>query len=105
MSFLCVYLRAIVDAQLHRWTKIVMVCIFFWVVGSIIYIFLACSIRDLWSTTANCPQRIPLYMASGVVAIATDFVILALPMRVVWSLQISRARRFGLTVLISLGLL
>lgn len=105
MSFLCVYLRAFVDAQLHRWTKAVMACIFVWVVGSIIYVFLACPVRDLWSSTANCPQRIPLYMANGAVAIATDFLILALPMRVVWSLHISRARRLGLTVLISLGLL
>lgn len=73
MSFPCVYLRAFVDVPIHRWTKVVMVWVCLGVVGSILSSLFVCAIRNLWSPTARCHPRIPLYMAGGAISITTDF--------------------------------
>lgn len=64
-------------------------------------------LSDLWKPPSNRPPACinfgTLVITMGVLNIATDIIILSLPIPLVWRLQVSKSRRWQLIIVFSLG--
>ena len=58
-----------------------------------------------WHHLGSCREDPTSIAPMGFVNAATDFSILLLPIRMCWSLQLSRKRKFGLFIVLGLGLM
>lgn len=58
-----------------------------------------------WHHLGSCREGPASIAPMGVVNAATDFAILLLPIRMCWSLQLSRKRKLGLFIVLGLGLM
>lgn len=70
----------------------------------------ACMCRPFeknWNPRLNgsCGDRIPAYIAIASLDIIGDFLIMTLPMPMIWKLQSSTANKVGLTFVFALGFL
>ena len=86
-----------------------------WVLGSVLVVFFLVTflmgvfdcdpIRGFWdpTVTATCINFETYSIGYAVVNIATDLIILALPIRVVWNLQLPRGQKIALTLIFLLG--
>lgn len=106
-SILCLYNRIFPI----RWLKIML-----WLTGAfvlswgifafLISIFKCVPVRASWDpnvTSARCLKYGTYAQAFGVMNIATDFVLLALPMRPVWMLHMSTGRKWAVTAMFVVG--
>lgn len=68
-------------------------------------IFQCVPIRSKWdpTVTATCIDYVRLIIACGVINIVTDFIMLALPLPVLWSLHVSEHRKWVLTFMFVIG--
>jgi hypothetical protein len=79
-----------------------------WAISVVLETFLLC--RPLtynWDTTikGTCGQRNDVYVSAGALNVATDFMVMALPIPHILKLQLAWRRKLGLIVMFSLGLL
>ena len=61
-----------------------------------------------WDVTipgGHCANRDAGYLVVGVIDAVTDFMILILPLPVMWSLQVSRVKQMSLIVIFSIAVL
>ncbi|KAH8648724.1 hypothetical protein BGZ60DRAFT_570018 [Tricladium varicosporioides] len=77
-------------------------------VGTIVEIF-QCNPREkIWNPLfegGNCPIHMPAHMlASGIINLISDIIILALPQKVIWKLHISRRNKIGVSLLFTIGI-
>lgn len=82
--------------------------VIFMAFGTIIGILLACDhTEDNWKHTntfqTTCGNRSLTFQASGAINIATDMVVLLIPVRDILKLQVPRYRRLILIVTFTLG--
>lgn len=85
-----------------------MAVIVLWAISVILETFLLC--RPLafnWDPTikGSCGDRNTVYVTAGALNIVTDFMVIALPLPHVWKLQLPFARKVGLVVMFSIGIL
>lgn len=83
-----------------------------WFIGSLIPgIFRCRPIADFWNPLVVgapnvrqfCTNNNTYYLASSAFNVALDFWILVLPLSIVWTLQLSGRRKFGLSAIFLLG--
>jgi hypothetical protein len=58
---------------------------------------------DVTITAGSCIDRTPLYMATAVLNMATDLLLLVLPVPMVVGLQMPRAQKLGLMCIFGVG--
>ena len=107
LSLLFFYLRL----SHLRWFKSCVYASMFLVVGyniALVFplIFACTPFRRNWDVTiteGSCIDRTPLYMATAVLNMATDILLLVLPVPMVVRLQMPRAQKLGLICIFGVG--
>lgn len=68
-------------------------------------LFQCVPIKAAWDPTVNarCIEYNAQLVAIAIINVATDVVVLVLPMRLVWGLQISPSQKWQLSAIFSLG--
>ncbi|KAI0141128.1 hypothetical protein F4776DRAFT_676996 [Hypoxylon sp. NC0597] len=84
-----------------------MAIVFLWMVSVFLEAFLLC--RPLaynWDTSieGTCVDRNIMYVIGGAVNMATDFVVLLMPVPIIWNLKMPTSQRLALLATFSLGL-
>ncbi|TRX93590.1 hypothetical protein FHL15_005562 [Xylaria flabelliformis] len=77
-------------------------------VASVFALSLACvPYQKIWDFTipGKCIKKSELEITSAAIHFASDIVILILPQKVIWSLQMSLKKKFGVSIIFSLGVL
>jgi hypothetical protein len=108
LSILLLYLRIFPNPGFRVCVKLVFVAISAYAFSTIVATILQCNpIARNWDRTRNgsCIDLVAFWYANAIANIASDVVIVALPTRLVWRLQLPRAQKWGLYVILSLGLL
>ena len=108
-SMMMFYLRIFGSDRLFRTrTWIVMTITWLWVTSEVLGTFLLCRPIDYnWDFTVRgtCGDRNAGFVAAAALNTATDIMVLALPIPIIWKLQLSTARKLSLMILFSFGLL
>ena len=74
----------------------------------ILEIFLICRPMAVdWNASINgkCGNQIVSYVVLEILGLLLDFIIIMMPIPIIWSLQVNRARRFGLSFFFSIAIL
>ncbi|KAI9823825.1 MAG: hypothetical protein M1819_001126 [Sarea resinae] len=107
-SILLFYLRVFPH---HGFRKMVIFCMIItgsWAIANVLQVFLICRpFRYNWDVTikGTCGNRNADYAAIGALNIATDVMVLTLPLRPVWKLQTANTVKVGLSGIFAIGLL
>lgn len=64
---------------------------------------IAASWNPLLLSVATCTNRGAIYIATAVIGIATDVMLMAIPIPTIWGLQMPRKQKIGLTVIFAIG--
>lgn len=69
--------------------------------------FVCIPYEKIWDITlpGHCIKKLNIDVGAAVVHLCTDIVMLILPQKVIWGLQMSFRKRFGVSVFFSLGIL
>ncbi|KAL7818735.1 hypothetical protein V8C44DRAFT_175911 [Trichoderma aethiopicum] len=108
LSILCFYLRVFPNSKLRIATQIVIGIVTLWGLGSVLMFFFVCRpFEATWNPLAGgtCSDRIATFLAVGAYNIVSDVIILALPLRTIWTLNTRSQMKVALTVLFLTGLL
>ncbi|KAL6880958.1 hypothetical protein J3F83DRAFT_765251 [Trichoderma novae-zelandiae] len=108
LSILFFYLRVFPSSKLRIATHIVIGLVSLWGLGSVLMFFFACRpFEATWNPLAGgtCADRISTFLAVGAYNIISDIIILALPLRTMWTLNTRSQMKVALTVLFLTGLL
>ncbi|KAM7220112.1 hypothetical protein V8F06_004440 [Rhypophila decipiens] len=108
-SVLFFYLRIFsvqVSSSLGKLVQCALSFVTLWTVGNVLQVFLICtpfeaSYDDQFA--GACGNRIASYIGIGAFNVVADFFIMSLPISVIWSLQIDRSSKIGLTIVFFLG--
>ncbi|KAL1594363.1 hypothetical protein SLS60_010123 [Paraconiothyrium brasiliense] len=107
MSFLCFYLNVNPDQTFRIGVFITMFVVIGSCVGVVVSLLAACSPfaknTDVTVTGGECINKASLYIATGVLNIVTDIMVLILPIPMVLGLQMVRSRKIMLILLFSVG--
>lgn len=80
-----------------------------WAISSILETFLLCTPFEYnWNPAVEggrCANRNAAFIATGVLNLVTDLMVLSLPLSHIWALQLPLGQRLGLLVIFSLGML
>lgn len=109
-AILLLYQR-VFDTGSNRWFgKAVKVCLVLQGIDTIIYlgliIFECVPIAAVWDksiTNAKCLNLRAVALIGSISSIATDVILIILPMPVLWRLQVSRTKRIGLALIFSVA--
>ena len=109
LSILTPYLHIFGHVQYMRWTVSgLIVFTIFWTVSICLVLGLQCRpIQLLWDKTIT-GRRIDaatFFISASSLDVATDFIILFLPMPVVWTLQVPTSKKAMISVIFAIGLL
>ncbi|KAI2465845.1 hypothetical protein F4781DRAFT_407864 [Annulohypoxylon bovei var. microspora] len=94
-------------SSVQWFARVTMVIVFLWMVSVVLETFLLC--RPLaynWDTfiKGTCGDRNAVYVVAGATNMVTDFMILLMPVPIIWKLKFPTSQRVGLTATFSLGL-
>lgn len=104
MSILFFYYE--IFPNLRQICRVTMGFVFFMAFGSMIGTILACeNIQDNWllGVQETCGDRIVIFQVTGALNIATDVVVLLIPVRNILNIQLRRYRKLVLIVTLTLG--
>ncbi|KAJ5804205.1 uncharacterized protein N7518_000508 [Penicillium psychrosexuale] len=107
VALLASYLR--IAGIIERYRKIIIATIVVCVVNQLIFAFIisiSCiPVAKQWDTSlkGHCIQTIPFYFALGGTSIVLDLIIIALPLPVLWKLQLHLKQKVLLACLFALG--
>lgn len=91
------------------WTIYIMIALnwAYYVAGSLACIFSCSPRKRFWDKTVpgTCTSTYATALTAGVVNMVSDFTMLAIPQRVIWSLQLTRSQRVGVSSLFAIGIL
>ncbi|KAJ5822999.1 hypothetical protein N7447_005339 [Penicillium robsamsonii] len=107
-SYLAFYLRIFVSWEFRILTRICMGCAGAYWTGSMLQIFLICTpFEKNWNPTlpGHCASQNVAFSTIGAFNLFTDVMIMALPIRFVWKLQMSLATKLALIGIFGLGIL
>ncbi|KAJ5375244.1 hypothetical protein N7517_007250 [Penicillium concentricum] len=105
-SYLAFYLRIFVSREFRILTWICMGCAGAYWTGSMLQIFLICTpFEKNWNPTlpGHCASQNVAFSTIGAFNLLTDVMIMALPIRFVWKLQMSLATKLALIGIFGLG--
>ena len=78
-----------------------------WLAFTIVNLLFCIPLHATWDLTytgpKQCVDNLPSYIANGVSNVVTDALILVLPVRVVWGMQLSMGKKAGLLFIFLLG--
>ncbi|KAJ5230319.1 hypothetical protein N7489_011027 [Penicillium chrysogenum] len=106
-SYLAFYLRIFVSKEFRLLTWICMGCAGAYWTGSMLQIFLICApFEKNWNPTlpGHCASQNVAFSTIGAFNLLTDVMIMALPIRFVWKLQMSMATKLALVGIFGLGI-
>ncbi|KAI9155536.1 integral membrane protein [Paramyrothecium foliicola] len=107
LSMLFFYLRVFVTPGFRKITKLTMGFVLLWSSGNILQIFLICRpLRKKYDPVSPgvCGDQVASFIAIGAFNAVTDVLVLALPLKTVWSLQMKALAKIGITCVFALGL-
>ncbi|KAF2821969.1 hypothetical protein CC86DRAFT_410364 [Ophiobolus disseminans] len=113
MSFLMLY-KKLIEGLHNVYFKLWWAVVVFWFlsfVGAVTSHMTACSSMRAWFTPGKCqtPRDIRSQIASlyytYAVDVLTDLMIMALPIRLIWNLQMPRTQKFGIIGLFGIGVI
>ncbi|OHE93218.1 hypothetical protein CORC01_11443 [Colletotrichum orchidophilum] len=108
ISFAILYLRLLPDQVYHRVNKFLIVLLLAeGIEETAVVIFRCTPIERAWtpSVPGTCLDLTVFYYSAFAIKLLTDLVLFIQPIPTVWKLQLSIAKRIGVIVMLSLGLL
>ncbi|GES60486.1 hypothetical protein ASPCAL01796 [Aspergillus terreus] len=110
LSLLISYLRFFTQPIFRRLTWAMIALIVSWGLAYMLALFLACRpLKDYWETfqfnPPNCIDQRSSTFSFSITNLVTDLMVLVLPMRVLWMLQLPIRERLILIALMNMGLL
>ncbi|KAL4920637.1 hypothetical protein BDW62DRAFT_215891 [Aspergillus aurantiobrunneus] len=106
LSVLCLYYRIFRFAYFKRWAYAIGTFIILWVICiTFLFIFICVPVQKLWypQLPGHCINQVGTWIANAISTIATDLMILILPMPQIWSLQLRTSQKVALTFAFCLG--
>lgn len=107
-SYLAFYLRIFVSREFRILTWVCMGCAGAYWLGSMLQIFLICTpFAKNWNPLlpGHCASQNVAFSTIGAFNLITDVMIMALPVRFIWKLQMSTATKMALFSIFGLGIL
>ncbi|ORY67379.1 uncharacterized protein BCR38DRAFT_426873 [Pseudomassariella vexata] len=108
LSTLGLYLRVFAHERMQKATKASIAFILLGFLAHLFWIVLLCRpLSSMWKIghEGDCGDRQNIYFSSCSFTIASDVLLLTLPMPVIWRLQMKRSSKMGLSCLFASGLL
>lgn len=109
LSVLFFYLRVFPNKHMRVATKIVIAAISVWALANILMFLLLCHPFAASYNPAlpggKCGNQVSAFIAVGVYNIISDFVVLTLPLRTIWTLNTKKQMKLSLTAIFLVGLL
>jgi hypothetical protein len=108
LSVLFFYLRVFPNKHMRIATKIVIGFVTVWAVANILMFFLICRPFEANYNPAiggTCGNQVSAFIAVGAYNIVSDFVVLTLPLRTIWTLNTKKQMKLSLTAIFLAGLL
>lgn len=108
LSILFMYYRIFHFPYFKRWAYGIAAFIICWVITiTFLFIFICVPVEKLWypQLPGRCIDQVATWIANATSTIATDLVILILPMPQIWKLQLRTSEKVGLTIAFGLGFL
>lgn len=105
-SFLALYIRLFsVSKSLRYWCYGIGILIAMWSIACVFAIAFRCKpVEANWRPDAGtCVPLKPIFLAQSIPTITFDFVILLLPVRLIWGIQMARPARIGVILIFLLG--
>ncbi|EED22640.1 conserved hypothetical protein [Talaromyces stipitatus ATCC 10500] len=106
LSFLLMYYRIFHFPYFKRWAYIIGGFVIIWVITvTFLFIFICVPVQKLWypDLPGHCINQIGTWIANASSTIATDLVILILPIPQIWKLQLGKVEKVALTLTFCLG--
>lgn len=106
LSVLFFYLRVFVNKGLRLAVKLTMGFIMLWTLGNVLQVFLICRpfAATYGAVKGKCGNQVASYIAIGCFNVVTDLIVLTLPIPTVWSLQMPKMTKLGVTGILLIGL-
>ncbi|KAH7312758.1 hypothetical protein B0I35DRAFT_452546 [Stachybotrys elegans] len=107
LSMLCFYLRIFVNDGLRKLTIYTIYFVSAWSIGNILQVFLICRpFRKTYEplTPGTCGDQVGSFIAIGAFNLITDILILGLPLKTIWDLQMKTHAKIGITIAFLFGL-
>ena len=108
LSILFMYYRIFHFPYFKRWAYGIGTFIICWVITiTFLFIFICVPVEKLWypQLPGRCIDQVATWIANATSTIATDLVILILPMPQIWKLQLRTSEKVALTIAFGLGFL
>ncbi|KAH8686414.1 hypothetical protein BGZ61DRAFT_454454 [Ilyonectria robusta] len=106
LSLLLMYYRIFRVPYFKKMAWIVGTFVMAWVVTiTFLFVFICIPVEKLWypHLPGHCINQVGTWIANAASTILTDFIILLLPLRPIWRLQLGKGEKFGLMVAFGLG--
>ncbi len=104
-SMLCFFMRVFITPGMQRASKIMLVLVVAWAVAYLCTCIFYCPpFPTKWSSDETCNDYGNMMLSLVGTNALGDLIIMALPMRSIWSLNTRRADKIGITVCFCLGL-
>lgn len=106
LGMLLFYLRLFIDKKDRLATFMMMGVAMCWMLFAMLGAFFQCRpFSYIWNNRqkGNCDTQIRFWVAIGISHIVIDILILLLPVRMVWKLQVSLTTKIGVYILFGLG--
>lgn len=108
LSILLMYYRIFRFPYFKKWAYAIGTFVILWVICiTFLFIFICVPVQKLWypSLPGHCISQVGTWIANATSTIATDLIILFLPLPQVWKLQLRLSEKIALTVAFGLGFL
>lgn len=107
-SYLFFYRRIFVSPSFIKATWVLLIFVVLWYMANVFQVFFICrpfiSNWDI-TVTAICGDRPTAYAVIGAINMATDFIIMILPIHFIRQLQMPASSKVGVSVIFLIGLL
>ncbi|RAL03464.1 uncharacterized protein BO80DRAFT_491732 [Aspergillus ibericus CBS 121593] len=106
LSILLMYYRIFHFPYFKKWAYAIGTFVILWVICiTFLFIFICVPVQKLWypSLPGHCISQVGTWIANATSTIATDLIILFLPLPQVWKLQLRLSEKVALTVAFGLG--
>lgn len=108
LSILLMYYRIFRFPYFKKWAYAIGTFVILWVICiTFLFIFICVPVQKLWypSLPGHCISQVGTWISNATSTIATDLIILFLPLPQVWKLQLRLSEKIALTVAFGLGFL
>jgi hypothetical protein len=108
LSILLMYYRIFRFPYFKTWAYIIGTFVILWVICiTFLFIFICVPVQKLWypQIPGHCINQVGTWIANAISTIATDLVILLLPIPQVWKLQLRISEKIAVLIAFSLGFL